>query len=684
MSRLIFNCLLGGTVTLDATDTVSNRVLIVPAADGTLLYDDGSGTQTFDNIALTGAVTSGAWNGSTIDVAYGGTGATTLTGYVKGNGTSSMTAFPTIPNTDITGLGTMSVQNANNVNISGGVIGGLSSPLAIGSGGTGVTTLTGLVYGNGTSAMSAATASQVVAVIGSTYVANATNATNAVNATTSTNIAGGVSGSLPYQTAAGTTALLPKGTNGQVLSLVAGLPAWVSVSGAGTVTSVDGSGGTTGLTLTGGPITSSGTLTLGGTLNVANGGTGSGTAAGARSNLSAAVLGSNNDITSMSGLTGAIGSPLSIQFGNGSGTTLAAGKMWYNNANGSLNFGMGGGNITQQVGEELFRYGKASSAISDNPLQIVYKTGVVGGSGVITFAPTVPGITESDLIIGVATENISINNFGRVTTYGVVRGINTTGSAYGETWADGDDIWYNPVTGNPTKTKPNAPNIKLQIGTVINAGAGSGSFIVKLGSSSSLGGTDSNVQLGTLANKDLLQYDSAAQYWKNVTPASITGVGSAVTLTTTLGVSLGGTGVTTLTGLVKGNGTSAFSAASAGTDYVAPATATNFTAQQYFGNVALTDAATISWAANTAQVATFTFVSSSRTMGAPTGLVNGAFYSLAVIQNGGSNTLTWNSVFKWAGGTAPTLSTAAGAKDFFEFRSDGTNLYEVGRTLGVA
>ncbi|MEX0933432.1 MAG: hypothetical protein WDZ74_01630, partial [Candidatus Paceibacterota bacterium] len=44
--------------------------------------------------------------------------------------------------------------------------------------------------------------------------------------------------------------------------------------GAGTVTSVTGSGGSTGLTLTGGPITSTGTLTLGGTLAVGNGGTG--------------------------------------------------------------------------------------------------------------------------------------------------------------------------------------------------------------------------------------------------------------------------------------------------------------------------------------------------------------------------------------------------------------------------
>ena len=104
----------------------------------------------------------------------------------------------------------------------------------------------------------------------------------------------------------------------------------------------------------------------------------------------------------------------------------------------------------------------------------------------------------------------------------------------------------------------------------------------------------------------------------------------------------------------------------------------------YSPNITLSDAATIAWNTATGQVATFTFVSSNRTMGAPTNLVNGAFYALSVIQNGGSNTLTWNSVFKWAAGVAPTLSTAAGAKDFFVFRSDGTNLYEQGRTLGVA
>ncbi len=104
----------------------------------------------------------------------------------------------------------------------------------------------------------------------------------------------------------------------------------------------------------------------------------------------------------------------------------------------------------------------------------------------------------------------------------------------------------------------------------------------------------------------------------------------------------------------------------------------------YAPNINLTDAATIAWDTSKGQVATFTFVSSNRTMGAPTNLSNGAFYALAVIQNGGSNTLSWNSVFKWANGTAPTLSTAAGAKDYFVFRSDGTNLYQQGISQAVS
>ena len=71
-----------------------------------------------------------------LNVTNGGTGATTLTGYVKGAGTSIMTASSTIPNTDITGLGTMSTQNANSVAITGGTVVGASINNAVIGGST--------------------------------------------------------------------------------------------------------------------------------------------------------------------------------------------------------------------------------------------------------------------------------------------------------------------------------------------------------------------------------------------------------------------------------------------------------------------------------------------------------------------------------------------------------------------
>ena len=94
----------------------------------------GLGTMAEQNanaVAITGGTISGVTIPAsnltgTVDVPHGGTGATTLTGYVKGTGTTAMTASGTIPNTDITGLGTMSTQNANNVAITGGTMSGVA------------------------------------------------------------------------------------------------------------------------------------------------------------------------------------------------------------------------------------------------------------------------------------------------------------------------------------------------------------------------------------------------------------------------------------------------------------------------------------------------------------------------------------------------------------------------------
>jgi hypothetical protein len=73
--------------------------------------------QNANSVAITGGTISGVTIPAsnitgTLTVPNGGTGATTLTGYVKGAGTTALTASSTIPNTDITGLGTASTKDA--------------------------------------------------------------------------------------------------------------------------------------------------------------------------------------------------------------------------------------------------------------------------------------------------------------------------------------------------------------------------------------------------------------------------------------------------------------------------------------------------------------------------------------------------------------------------------------------
>lgn len=98
---------------------------------GTMSTQDASAVAitggTVAGSTITGDISGNAANVTgTVLVAHGGTGAVTLTGYVKGSGTSALTASSTIPNTDITGLGTMSTQDASAVAITGGTIDGVT------------------------------------------------------------------------------------------------------------------------------------------------------------------------------------------------------------------------------------------------------------------------------------------------------------------------------------------------------------------------------------------------------------------------------------------------------------------------------------------------------------------------------------------------------------------------------
>ena len=184
-----------------------------------------------------------------------GSASKTLTATVNAQG--QLTALTdtniAIANTQVSGLGTMSTQNASSVAITGGTLNGVTIGGTTAGAITGTTITATTFSGAGTGLTGTASG---LSIGGSS-----------ASATTATNLAGGANGSLPYQSGVGSTTFLAAGTNGQYLTLSGGLPAWASLP-----TQVSSfSAGSTGLTPSS-PTT--GAITLGGTLAVANGGTG--------------------------------------------------------------------------------------------------------------------------------------------------------------------------------------------------------------------------------------------------------------------------------------------------------------------------------------------------------------------------------------------------------------------------
>ena len=175
----------------------------------------------------------------------------------------------------------------------------LSVPSLTGTGASGTWGID--VTGNAATATSAVSVQGVVgSVVGTTQTQTLTNKTISGSANTLSNIGNaslvnstfsmnGQVFTLGAVQLVGADLFLPSyvGNAGKVLAVnpSASDVQWRTLSGTGTVTSVDVSGGTTGLTTTGGPIDTAGTITLGGTLALASGGTGATTASGARGAL---------------------------------------------------------------------------------------------------------------------------------------------------------------------------------------------------------------------------------------------------------------------------------------------------------------------------------------------------------------------------------------------------------------
>jgi hypothetical protein len=248
------------------------------------------------------------------------------------------------------------------------------------------------------------------------------NAGTATTATKATNLAAGAAGSVPYQTAADTTTFLAAGSNGQVLTLAAGLPSWATPA-TGTVTSVSGTGTVSGISLSG-TVTTTGNLTLGGTLDLsappAIGGTTANTVRGTTITATTKFVGPYFDAANSAG--GALR--------NASGTA-------------QLQWGAGGGNnLTLDVSTNM---NGANAQIDISPTGTGHVHIKPTGTGAIEIAPTSLG-TINNMSIGATTAST-----GKFTTID----FSSTLAVSGATGSAGQVLTSNGASA-PTWTTPTA------------------------------------------------------------------------------------------------------------------------------------------------------------------------------------------------------------------------------------
>ena len=203
-----------------------------------------------------------------------------------------------------------------------------------------------------------------------------------------------------------------------------------------------------------------------------------------------------------------------------------SGSVYYNDTDGTLDLILKGGNVKLQIGQEQVVRVVNKTATNINLLQSNYQavrvTGAQGQRMKVDLAQATNDLLSAETI-GLVTETINNNQEGFITTSGLVRNINTTGSLQGETWVDGDIIYLSPTTaGNLTKVKPVAPNHLVVMGYVIYAHATQGSIFVKVDNGyelDELHNVDTSESKATPIDADslLLQDTDDSNIWKKLT-----------------------------------------------------------------------------------------------------------------------------------------------------------------------
>lgn len=192
----------------------------------------------------------------------------------------------------------------------------------------------------------------------------------------------------------------------------------------------------------------------------------------------------------------------------GQTTTNEQGALYWDNQDNTLTVPLDGEDVKLQLGQEILIRCVNRTASQINNGQVVYISGVHGHRPTIGLADANIMATASK-VIGIATENISINEYGFITTFGVVRDLNTNVAGYNE----GDVLYLSETAGEFTNVAPTLPVPNVKIGVLTKKHNNDGWIQVSIHNQRDIFGDYDNGNYSYFDSNGFLTYKGDTTFW---------------------------------------------------------------------------------------------------------------------------------------------------------------------------
>lgn len=210
----------------------------------------------------------------------------------------------------------------------------------------------------------------------------------------------------------------------------------------------------------------------------------------------------NGTVTGTAAFTGVTGiaSPEYVQYDLTHSQTIAVGKTYWNDLEGTIDLGLKGGNVTLHTGQQVVARVRNDTGSTLLKGRAVYVSGANGDRKQVSYAQA-NSESASSKTIGVLMEDIVTGAEGFISVIGVVKGLDTS------TFSVGAAVWLSStVAGGLTATRPAAPNHAVFIGWVTRVHANNGEIYTHVQNGYELGELH-DVLITTPASNDVLAYD---------------------------------------------------------------------------------------------------------------------------------------------------------------------------------